>query len=68
MVAYSKTDDFKNLKIGFVLDEGVASPGDIFNVFYAERCPWWIKITCNGNPGHAMNFIENNAAAKMVLF
>lgn len=40
MRAYSKTEDFKQLNVGFVLDEGVASADDVYNVYYAERCPW----------------------------
>lgn len=34
------TPDFESLNIGFSLDEGIASPTDIFPVFYAERAIW----------------------------
>lgn len=40
MEAFIETDVFRNLNIGFVLDEGIASENDIYKVFYAERCPW----------------------------
>jgi len=60
MKAFVKTDYFKNLKVGFTLDEGgmtlnasndclliqpslllgIASPTDVFNVFYGERTCW----------------------------
>uniref|UniRef100_A0A8C6PGC7 Aminoacylase 1 n=1 Tax=Nothobranchius furzeri TaxID=105023 RepID=A0A8C6PGC7_NOTFU len=32
--------EFRNLNIGFSLDEGLANPGEAFTVFYGERNPW----------------------------
>uniref|UniRef100_A0AAY4A4L7 N-acyl-L-amino-acid amidohydrolase n=1 Tax=Denticeps clupeoides TaxID=299321 RepID=A0AAY4A4L7_9TELE len=32
--------EFKNLNVGFALDEGLANPGEAFTVFYGERNPW----------------------------
>lgn len=37
MKVFVESDDFKNLNIGFSLDEGIASPTEVFPVFYAER-------------------------------
>lgn len=34
------TQDFKDLNVGFSLDEGIASPEETFYVFYAERTVW----------------------------
>lgn len=31
---------FKELNIGFALDEGLPSEDDTFKVFYGERCAW----------------------------
>ncbi|KAM3843657.1 aminoacylase-1 isoform 2-T3 [Vipera latastei] len=44
---------------------GLANPTDTFTVFYGEKCPWWIKVKVQGNPGHGSRFIENTAAEKM---
>ncbi|CAD5227064.1 unnamed protein product [Bursaphelenchus xylophilus] len=65
MALFSKTDKLKELNIGFVLDEGLATEDDRYKVYYAERCPWWLKITCPGSPGHGSKFIENTAGAKL---
>lgn len=40
MKAFVLSDSFKNLNVGFALDEGIASPTDVFNVFYGERTCW----------------------------
>ncbi|XP_042717714.1 aminoacylase-1 isoform X3 [Chrysemys picta bellii] len=44
---------------------GLANPTDTFTVFYGEKCVWWIKIKCEGNPGHGSQFVENTAAEKL---
>lgn len=44
MGKFVETDDWKNLNIGFALDEGIASPNDTYVVSYAERCMWWITV------------------------
>lgn len=33
-------NEFRNLNVGFALDEGMASPNDEYALFYAERCIW----------------------------
>lgn len=40
MKALVNGDYFKQLNVGFSLDEGIASPDDTFSVFYAERSYW----------------------------
>lgn len=40
MRPFVHTAAFKNLNIGFSLDEGLASPTDVLPVFYAERSVW----------------------------
>lgn len=40
MKAFVHTDAFRALNVGFALDEGVASPTESFEVFYAERSVW----------------------------
>lgn len=65
MEKFIKTDRFKQLNVGFVLDEGLASENDVYRVFYAERCVWWFKVICPGAPGHGSRFIENTAGPKL---
>ncbi|GAB1600777.1 aminoacylase-1-like [Argonauta hians] len=64
MKLFLKREEFKQLNVGFVLDEGLANPTEHFTVFNGERSCWWAKIKCPGNPGHGSRFIENNAAEK----
>lgn len=64
MGLYVNTDHFKSLNVGFALDEGIASETDVYSVYNAERNPWWLKVTCTGNPGHGSRFIKGTAAEK----
>jgi len=64
MMPFVKTKEFKDLNIGFALDEGIAVPDDVIPVYYGERNVFWVEITCHGNPGHGSRFVENNAAIK----
>ncbi|KAI1733309.1 peptidase family m20/M25/M40 domain-containing protein [Ditylenchus destructor] len=59
------TDRFKQLNVGFGLDEGLASEDDAYKVYYGERCVWWMKVICPGSPGHGSRFIENTAGPKL---
>lgn len=65
MQAFVKTDLFKAINVGFVLDEGLANPYNKYSVFYGERTVWWVKVSCVGNPGHGSRFVENNAPEKL---
>lgn len=40
MAKFVKTDDFKNLNVGFSLDEGYASATEDYLVFNGERSIW----------------------------
>lgn len=40
MKKFVHMNEFRNLNIGFALDEGMASPNDEYALFYAERCIW----------------------------
>ena len=57
-----KTEFFKNLNIGFALDEGLANPGEEYMLYYSERLPWWIEVTVTGQPGHGsqLRFYKKN--------
>jgi aminoacylase len=65
MRVFIKSPEFKLLNIGFSLDEGLASPTDVFTVFYGERAPWRVFVRCKGNTGHGSLLIENTAAEKL---
>jgi len=56
--------EFQDLNIGVALDEGLASPDDIFTVYYTERAAWWLEMTFRGNAGHGSRFIEKTATEK----
>ena len=36
------TSKFKEMNVGFGLDEGLASPTDEVDIFYAERNEYWV--------------------------
>ncbi|VDM97481.1 unnamed protein product [Thelazia callipaeda] len=64
MEKFACSEVFSKLNVGFVLDEGMSTENEAFKVYYAERCPWWIEISCKGCGGHGSKFIENTAAEK----
>lgn len=64
MKLFVKTPEFAKLNMGFGLDEGLANPTEKFTLFYGERATWWIDVKCTGDPGHALNFVQNTAADK----
>ncbi|KAI8831265.1 hypothetical protein BC829DRAFT_437834 [Chytridium lagenaria] len=66
MVHWVDMEHFRNLGVGFVLDEGIASPGNNIRVFHAERSPWWVWIKATGNVGHGSQFIQDPAPAKLL--
>ncbi|XP_043713726.1 aminoacylase-1-like isoform X1 [Telopea speciosissima] len=57
---------FKDLNIGFMLDEGQASTTDEFRVFYADRSPWWLTIKAIGVPGHGSMLYDNTAMENLM--
>lgn len=44
MRAFVKTDDFKNLNVGHVMDEGRTSQFEEYLLFYGERTIWSMSI------------------------
>lgn len=40
MQAFVEHEEFKKLNVEVALDEGIASPNDVFTVFYGERAAW----------------------------
>lgn len=58
--------EFKELNVGLVLDEGLASPGEEYRVFYAERSPWWLTIKAKGAPGHGAKLYDGSAMENLM--
>lgn len=65
MRLFVKTNVFHCLNVGFALDEGIASPDQVFPVFYAERSVWRVDFICHGSTGHGSLLLENTAGEKM---
>ncbi|KOB65554.1 Aminoacylase-1, partial [Operophtera brumata] len=65
MAEFVKTQDFKNLKVGFALDEGIASPGEEFLLFNGERTIYHVRVTCPGKSGHGSLLLPDNAGEKL---
>uniref|UniRef100_A0A1B6LLK0 N-acyl-aliphatic-L-amino acid amidohydrolase n=1 Tax=Graphocephala atropunctata TaxID=36148 RepID=A0A1B6LLK0_9HEMI len=65
MKAFVETEAFRKLNVGCAMDEGVTSDGERFHLFYGERTPFSLEITCTGNPGLTCDLDENTAAEKM---
>lgn len=68
MQLFVQTNEFKSLNVGFSLDEGIASPDEVFPVFYAERSVWRIDVVCNGTTGHGSLLLKNTAGEKLRRF
>ncbi|GAA0138789.1 hypothetical protein LIER_00469 [Lithospermum erythrorhizon] len=60
------SDDFLKMNVGVVLDEGLASPGEEYRVFYAERSPWWLVIKAVGAPGHGAKLYDGTAMENLL--
>lgn len=66
MMKFVESKEFKQLNIGFMLDEGQTSINDEFRVFYADRAPWNLVIKANGNPGHGSKLFDNSAMENLM--
>lgn len=63
---FAESDIFDEMNVGIVLDEGLASPGQNYRAFYAERCPWWLVIKAAGAPGHGAKLYDNTAVENLL--
>ncbi|KAK6938428.1 Peptidase M20, partial [Dillenia turbinata] len=61
---FTASKEFENLNVGFVLDEGQASPDDVLRVFYAD--PWNLIIRTSGTPGHGSKMLDNSAMKNLM--
>ncbi|KAF8405739.1 hypothetical protein HHK36_007816 [Tetracentron sinense] len=63
---FANSKEFKDLNVGFMLDEGQASTTDEFRVFYADRSPWGLIIKAFGMPGHGSKMFDNSAMENLM--
>lgn len=40
MAKFVHTEAFKDLNVGFDIDEGIPTLGEEFMIYYTERCKW----------------------------
>lgn len=66
MQKFVASPKLKEINAGLALDEGLASPGSKYTVFYGERKIWWIRVRTTGNVGHGSRFIKETAVEKLV--
>lgn len=65
MKAFSESQEFKNLNVGFGMDESAPSPEpNELIVFNGERTSRQVKVTCKGEPGHGALLDIDNAGEK----
>eukprot|EP00850_Spirogloea_muscicola_P019271 SM000187S03888 [mRNA] locus=s187:207367:215474:+ [translate_table: standard] len=57
---------FRDLKVGVLLDEGLASPTDSYRVFYGERSPWWLVIKAAGQPAHGSKAFDGSSMENLL--
>ncbi|KAG2709045.1 hypothetical protein I3760_05G220800 [Carya illinoinensis] len=66
ILKFVASEEFRKLNVGFAMDEGQASPGDEFRVFYADRSPWNLIIKAKGMPGHGSRMYDNSAMENLM--
>lgn len=62
----AESDVFEKMNVAVVLDEGLASPGEKYRVFYGERSPMWLVIKATGAPGHGAKLYDNTAMENLM--
>ncbi|KAJ8732962.1 hypothetical protein PYW07_015561 [Mythimna separata] len=66
MCAFSESPEFKQLNIGFALDESAPNPKpDEILAFHGEKTSRQIIVTCRGEPGHGSRMVSGTAGEKL---
>ncbi|XP_062099155.1 uncharacterized protein LOC133805071 [Humulus lupulus] len=63
---FTASQEFRDLNLGFAMDEGQANPGDSFRVFHSDRSPWELVIKAKGTPGHGSRMYDNSAMENLM--
>ncbi|PVU84882.1 hypothetical protein BB560_007239 [Smittium megazygosporum] len=66
METFVETQDFRDLNVGFDLDESGSGMKGKYIFLYAERTTNQVVFTTHGNTGHGSQFIEGTAIEKMM--
>uniref|UniRef100_A0A1I8NC79 N-acyl-aliphatic-L-amino acid amidohydrolase n=1 Tax=Musca domestica TaxID=7370 RepID=A0A1I8NC79_MUSDO len=61
---FVKSKEFRELKVGFALDEGMATEDERYVAYYAERSLWQINFKIKGSAGHGSLLLQNTAGQK----
>lgn len=62
----AKSEVFKGLNVGLILDEGQASEDEELRVFYADRSPWSFVVKAFGAPGHGSRMVDGMAMENLM--
>lgn len=65
MDKFVKTNEFKEMNVGFGLDEGYPSATADLEVFYTEKATWSVTITAHGHSGHGSILFNNTAGEQL---
>ncbi|XP_031331415.1 aminoacylase-1-like [Photinus pyralis] len=65
MGAFTGTKEFKELNVGFAIDEGFGDVGNKFLASYADRLGRKMVIHCEGTAGHGSLLLHNTAGEKL---
>ncbi|KAL7589763.1 hypothetical protein Lser_V15G36485 [Lactuca serriola] len=66
MQKFVESKEFKEMNVGFFLDEGQASTTNKYRVFYADRSPWNLVIKAIGKPGHGSKMFDDTAMENLM--
>ncbi|CAG4982122.1 unnamed protein product [Parnassius apollo] len=65
IIPFMETEEFRALKPGFILDEGLSSPDGTLYATYQDKRPWQINLTIHGEGGHGSTFSDGTAMQKV---
>lgn len=68
MGKFINSQEFKDLNVGFALDEGLSSLNEEAIVFYGERVAWWIQVDAFGPTGHGSQLFSQTAVDSLMKF
>ena len=67
MRLFLNSPEWKELNVGFTLDEGLANPEDEFTVYFGERMPWSNKSikTILFDQNETLSFLKNRSESEL---
>ncbi|XP_072932897.1 aminoacylase-1-like [Epargyreus clarus] len=65
MGKFVESEHYKELNVGFALDEGIASATDEYLIYNGERSIWHIHVVCRGKSGHGSLLLPDNCGEKI---